>query len=336
MAIVERLFPGTTLQDFLSEYWLYRPISAVAPLSRFPEIANNPIFRDLSSAIGMKCRNYRVDVPDQTGEQLVPRQYEATFEQAQKALDSGHTVYMGGLFEEPLPGFAHELAAELDLPLFLDGYFLDRYWLAFAARPSKGLRWHWDRHHLLLLQVTGTKRFQIAKNQYFARPSVPPVGYDGWRKGMHPWLAGALGISEITAKDLPTQWDEIELSAGDALFMPAGLWHTAETVDDSLHIAYAIRVPTLPEFLIAQSDLMHEVFASQFHLPVASTRDLKSLCAGDDTSAEPLQVARRAWFSAMGRTMTHYAQGDHFAKFLQRAFDDAERGVFSDEAKAAR
>ena len=37
------------------------------------------------------------------------------------------------------------------------------------------LRWHWDKHHIFILQVLGRKRFRMARSPYFARPIVPPV-----------------------------------------------------------------------------------------------------------------------------------------------------------------
>jgi len=329
MSLIERLFPAVSLEEFRSTYWLHRPLHAVGSLSRLPELAESPLFKDIRSALAMRCHEFRVDIPDQNGKQRVTHQMNVSREEAFHALDRGNTIFMGRVEEDPLPHFSNLLAAELDLPLYLEYYLLERLWVAFAARPSQGLHWHWDKHHLILVQVIGKKRFKIAENQFFPSPSVPPVQYDGWRKGMMPWLVGALGATRIEPQDLPVQHEEIVLSPGDVLFMPAGTWHSAETLEDSLHLAYAVKVPTLPELLISHLQLMNEVSAARFHVPVGSVADLMSLAKSDDHSMDPLHVARRAWFSAMSRVMAHYASGDHFANFVQQIGAEVERGTFS-------
>ena len=333
MSLIERLFPGTTVQEFLSRYWLHEPLYVSAPLSRLPEIADNPLFRSPAEALHMKCGEYRVDKPDQSGKNLVSQAFGVSLAGAQSSLEQGRTVYMGGLSEEPLPQFGNALDTELDLPVILPAPVLERFWLAFAAKPSYGLRWHWDRHHLFILQVAGRKSFRIAKNQYFERPVVPPAGYDSWRKGMDPSLCGALGISSIAESQLPRTYEELELSAGDCLFMPAGTWHSAATIEDSLHFAYAVKVPTLPEFLLQSLILLHETFAARFHVPIASTRGLLELCNSDDSSKGPLHEARREWFSHMERAMGAFAQGPDFAAFMQHVTTEVARGTFSMEGK---
>lgn len=333
MSLIERLFPDVTLSDFRANYWLYRCLHSRGDLARLPEIADNPAFTDLRSALHMRCHEYRIDIPDQDGKQRVTHQGGVNRQDALGALDRGETVFMSRIVHEPLPRLSDELSAELDLPLYLDHYLLERFWLAFAARPSKGLLWHWDKHHLIILQVIGQKRFKIAKNQFFEAPSVPPVQYDGWRKGMLPWLVGALGRTRIDGSELPSEHEEIVLSPGDALFMPAGTWHTAETLQDSLHLAYAVKVPTLPELLIAYLQLMNEVSDARFHVPVASVTDLLSLAGSNDHSIGPLHDARRAWYAEMGKMMGRYASGDHFAQFVQRLGVEVERGTFSYDVK---
>lgn len=329
MSLIERIFPHTSLDDFLSKYWLYQPLHAKGALSRLPEIANNPVFATLDTALAMECFSRRVDMPAQDGSNLVQQNFRASVDDARQAVAAGQTVYMGGLRAMPLPQFSDQLSAELDLPLALEGLYLERYWLAFAAKPSKGLRWHWDKHHLLIIQVRGRKKFLIARNQFFSRPSVPPEGYDSWLEGMTPTLSGALGRTAMTEVDLPSDFMEIELGPGDALFMPAGLWHSAETVEDSLHIGYAVKLPTLPELMHSQLILMNEAFDRKFHVPIASAKDFVSLCHSDDLSDAPIQLARRAWFNAMAETMNKYAHGDTYARFLQKAVADLEGGAFS-------
>ncbi|WP_281848715.1 cupin domain-containing protein [Dyella sp. GSA-30] len=333
MSLIERFFTGTTLQEFLSRYWLHESLYVSASLSRLPEIAENPLFLSPADALHMKCGEYRVDKPDQNGKNLVSQAFGASQEEALISLRQGRTVYMGGLSEEPLPQFANALDTELDLPVVLPAPVLERFWLAFAAKPSYGLRWHWDRHHLFILQVAGRKSFRIAKNQYFDRPTVPPTGYDSWRKGMDPSLCGALGLTSIPASQVPHTYTELELSAGDCLFLPAGTWHSAATIEDSLHLAYAVKVPTLPEFLLQSLTLLHETYAARFHVPIASSKDLMSLCDSGDASNGPLHSARRAWFACMEQATGVFAQGGDFGAFMRHITSEVARGTFSMEGR---
>lgn len=332
MSIIERFFPGTSLEKFRSDYWLYETLHVRAPLARFPEILANPAFSSLENAVRMRVGEYRVDMPAQDGRNRVSHIERADLDASVAGLHRSQTIYLGGLREEPLTQFGEQISAELDLPVFLDGEFLERYWVGFVAKPSKGLRWHWDKHHLFILQVLGRKKFLMARSQYFARPIVPPEGYDSWKKGMHPSLRGVMG-RPIAASEIPSEYEEVVLDPGDAIFMPAGVWHCAESLEDSLHVGYAVKVPTLPELMMANFRLMHEANAAEFHVPLASMRDVKSLLESDDASNAPLQQIRRAWFSQMSRAMARLAKGDHLATFLQGITADIQRGVFSGELR---
>ena len=242
MSLIERIFSNVSPETFLSKHWLYEPLHCRGDLSRLPELKNAPALANVEDALGMDCRSRRLDSPDQDGENFVQHQLHPSVEECRSALNKGQTIYLGGLQETPFPAYNDQLAAELDLPLALEGLYLERFWLAFAAKPSKGLRWHWDRHHLLIIQIHGEKRFKVAKNKFFAYPNVPPVGYDSWIEGMSPTLCGALGRSSLHRREqhlniaprkigtrLPVNVDQGGTQRDDAPINSRGCWCESKT-----------------------------------------------------------------------------------------------------------
>ena len=96
-------------------------------------------------------------------------------------------------------------------------------------RTQKGFDLHWDPHEVLVLQLSGRKRWQV-----FAPTRLNPLGDDS-EKALPP--SG------------PPLWDGI-LNDGDFLYLPRGFWHVAYPLDEpSLHISWGAQTATAPDFL---------------------------------------------------------------------------------------
>lgn len=97
-------------------------------------------------------------------------------------------------------------------------------------RESPGLDLHWDRHDVLVLQISGRKHWQVfgPTRRFPLDPDVEPC----------PQPDGA-PISEIM------------LTAGDVLYLPRGWWHIATPCDEpTLHLTFGFQSPNA-------SDLLH-------------------------------------------------------------------------------
>ena len=120
----------------------------------------------------------------------------------------------------PLMRFCRELAIELGLPTQANAYV--------TPPGSRGFAPHHDTHDVFVLQVDGTKHWHVYTPvlplPLPSQPSSDLVGADGrlLPEGTEPVLSVVLG-------------------PGDALYVPRGFPHAAETGDDrSLHLTIGV------------------------------------------------------------------------------------------------
>lgn len=180
--------------------------------------AHLPDLRDESSAIAVSARD------------------------AQKLFDNG----MGLLFNDAnrffpvLEEWVHDLRSELGLSQHTYGRSL------FYATPNgKGTTVHFDQNINFVLQIYGTKKWKLAKNQ-----SVP-----------HPMVRHTLGQSvdpemmsyqEAPMPDaLPSEQVSFDLQPGSLLFVPRGVWHCTEAQGDALSLNFTFTAPTWADLFLS-------------------------------------------------------------------------------------
>ena len=96
-------------------------------------------------------------------------------------------------------------------------------------RTQKGFEVHWDAHEVLVLQLSGRKRWQV-----FAPTRLHPLGDD---------------IEKASPPTAPPIWEGI-LNDGDVLYLPRGFGMSAYPLDEpSLHLSWAAQPNTGTEFL---------------------------------------------------------------------------------------
>ena len=96
-------------------------------------------------------------------------------------------------------------------------------------RSQRAFDVHWDAHEVLVLQLSGRKRWQV-----FAPTRLHPLGDD---------------IEKAPQPTAPPIWEGI-LNDGDLLYLPRGFWHVAYPLDEpSLHLSWAAQPHTGTEFL---------------------------------------------------------------------------------------
>lgn len=134
---------------------------------------------------------------------------------AMRAIDSGATVVFTNVEDwvEELSGMVRDIGA-------------DRYSACTASifctpSHSTGLTWHRDAQHGLVLQIEGTKVWNVERK--------PPSG---------PWREEVLG-ADFEPEESALR---LELRPGDALYLPPGVAHHPETQDSpSVHATLGIR-----------------------------------------------------------------------------------------------
>ncbi len=111
------------------------------------------------------------------------------------------------------------------------------YLSAFITPPqSQGLQWHWDQALGVIVQLTGTKRWELWQ----------PKVADPMREHLSP-------LSQVWDPAWVSQWRQagpdvqFDLTAGDVLVLPRG-WvhnpHSRHSATESVHLTFVLRERT--------------------------------------------------------------------------------------------
>jgi hypothetical protein len=135
----------------------------------------------------------------------------------------GATLVFQGLHRlwPPLIDFAGALAGELAAPVGVNAYL--------TPPNAQGFASHYDTHDVFVLQVEGRKRWTVHE----------PVLVDPLERQPHGGRQ-----DEIAAAAYGPPVLEVELAAGDTLYLPRGWLHSATALDErSLHLTLGLRAP---------------------------------------------------------------------------------------------
>jgi lysine-specific demethylase/histidyl-hydroxylase NO66 len=136
----------------------------------------------------------------------------------------GHTIVLQGLHRlwPPLIDFAGGLTSDLGHPVQINAYI--------TPPSSQGFSAHYDVHDVFVLQVAGEKRWRIHE----------PVVTDPRRD--EPWTDHRTAVEQRGAE---APLIDTVLSPGDALYLPRGYLHAAETVGGtSCHLTVGVHPVT--------------------------------------------------------------------------------------------
>lgn len=159
--------------------------------------------------------------------------------------DGGATIYLHSLDVPHFRPWLHEVSRTLGIVPAMTRLS------AFASKRGMGIHTHYDMNDNIVLQVSGKKRWRLAKNLHVTNPTA------GFRVGDE-----ALPIHKMEAPgglpaQMPVESTVVELAPGSVMFVPRGYWHDCETTDaTSLHFNIQLGVPfwrELVEFLFTRT-----------------------------------------------------------------------------------
>jgi len=240
-AALLRAIAPTGADEFLAGYWERRPLHVErGEPGRFDDLLSardverqmsepglrSPGFRLVKAGEKLDARDYTIDLPWR------PRPFTGSADNLAvlHEFTRGATVVLQGLHLTwtPLARYCRELEAFLGQPAQANAYY--------TPARSQGLPVHHDTHDVLVLQVSGSKRW-LVYHPVFELPLK------------HQRYRAELGDPGPTVMD-------VVLRAGDTLYLPRGWLHEALTSDeDSLHLTVGVSVIT---WLDALRDLLAE------------------------------------------------------------------------------
>jgi hypothetical protein len=216
--------------EFLAETWERRPLHvARGEPGRVDDLLSArdaeglvtepglryPALRLVKADAKLDPSDYTIDLPWR------PVPFGATADVARVVAEweAGATIVLQGLHLNwgPLARYCRGLEARLGHPVQCNAYS--------TPRRSQGLAVHHDTHDVFVLQVSGRKRWLVYE----------PVLELPLREQRYTEALG--GPGEIVL--------DVELEAGDTLYLPRGWLHEALTSDeDSLHLTVGVNVVT--------------------------------------------------------------------------------------------
>ncbi|MCW2665760.1 MAG: Cupin 4 family protein, partial [Frankiales bacterium] len=168
----------------------------------------------------------------------------------------------------PVGRFCRALAAELGHPTQCNAYVT-------PGGDAQGFDYHHDTHDVFVLQVSGRKRWVVHEPVLaLPLPSQARSGSDLVREGAAPLL-------------------DIELEAGDCLYLPRGYVHAALTTDEhSVHLTVGVLSTTWYDVLSDAITLAAQELEFRDALPVQPAEGLADTLPG-------LLARAGAWLAAL-------------------------------------
>ncbi len=237
------LFNVDDAKELLAKHWPNGSFVARGPVERLAGLVDY----DLDALIKMKKHHTQAFFRTLDG---ASSQVNVAPGQERSLYDAGFTLYFHGLATPRIASWVDAIDAELGLV-----HGVTRV-SAFASRRGSGLKAHYDMNDNFVCQARGVKRWRVAPNTHVKNPTA------GYTVG-----AKILPVHQIEAPngmptELPTPFETLELTPGTVAFMPRGMWHDTETLEqESLHFNIQSGLAMWKdaiEYVLTKTSLLHE------------------------------------------------------------------------------
>jgi ribosomal protein L16 Arg81 hydroxylase len=216
---LEQLLSPIDSESFFQDYWETQPL--IIPRNEtgyYQQLFSVEAIDSVLLCSRFQPSDIRVVANQQ---EMLPAKYfkeegSLNLNQLYKAYHEGHTLVVNGLqrFWQPLAIFCQGLQDFLNHAIVANLYF--------SPPQSQGLKPHYDTHDVFVLQIDGSKHWEIY-------PPTQPI----------PFLNSFQPVIPDTQLGEPLE--RICLQPGDLLYMPRGYIHQAVTTDSfSLHLTVSV------------------------------------------------------------------------------------------------
>jgi 50S ribosomal protein L16 3-hydroxylase len=86
---------------------------------------------------------------------------------------------------------------------------------------QRGFGWHYDIEEVFILQTVGRKQYWFRPNTVLPREQLPSMNFAACREETSVFMTATL-------------------HAGDLLYLPSGMWHTAKAEVDAMHLSVGV------------------------------------------------------------------------------------------------
>jgi ribosomal protein L16 Arg81 hydroxylase len=305
--LADALSPVTP-EAFLAEYWEQAPLSIErGDPGYYERLLTTEDVESIVAAAGPADASVELLGEGRGPAGAAPGRRDTPFDRYRR----GATIRLKGIQRRwaPLQSLCRNLEQELGVSALAN-----LYW---TPPDSQGLRAHWDGHDVLVLQIAGSKRWRLYDPPVALPTDLPPTfAFERGRPISTPGSFRQWSTqppAEAFGPEAPAR--EIELRAGDLLYLPRGHGHEARTGETlSIHV-------TLGLYAVTWADLLCLAVYQAAQADVRFRRALPVGFASEPEAGPP----ERAEFAALADAF-HRAASDPTA--AARAFTEmAERFV---------
>lgn len=226
-SVLAAFFDPITPAEFLDRYWPDVPVGAHGPIERIDPWLKALELSTLASLLSC-VSSVRV-----VQSQPVHREFFVTPREAQDHYNRGCTLCIIDI-QQHVPA-VRALLGELERALSIPpGTAMCE---AFASPQGSGSPEHFDHHEVIVVQLSGCKTWQVAKNRSVPYPQDNYVAGEPLR----PELATYARADTIRGASDASQ--AIVMQPGSVFFMPRGYWHSTKTDQGSLSLSIAVPLP---------------------------------------------------------------------------------------------
>lgn len=276
------------LESFIRDHWMRAPWNARVSGAAFETLRSELACFDVEALIRRQSGPVSVWFEDKAGN---AQAVDMPASDAVKFHRSGFTVFLPDVATETVRGWQSTLGKALGRP---SATFLCSL---FSSSRSNVTACHFDQIDNFTVQLSGTKRWRYAPNRHVR---LPVVNYNV--KTPRPyneemWL--------YSSRELPTKLPDgaelVELTAGQMIYLPRGMWHEVESVGDSVSLLFGfgactwidVLLPALRTLLLRQEEWRES-----------------ALLLEDDGGAERAQASLRPLLKKLARMLTELDPAD--------------------------
>jgi 50S ribosomal protein L16 3-hydroxylase len=252
-----------TLESFLERYFLQVPIAIPAGCTELAASCGWDLLADFLTLPGADVLVTRDGAP-------VTEKKLRSIDSAIKLLDSGcairvrHAERYSRLLHEVASSFHETFGGPIDCHVYCTG------------ADAVGLNWHYDAEDVFVLQLEGSKDWQLRKNT------------------VNPWPIVDRMPDDMQFERERSAGMECKLAAGDWLYIPGGYWHATRATEKSLSLSVGVLSATALDLLdFVRTDLAEDLRWRQ-RLPVG-------MAAERFSEAELLKSLSRDLTARLGR-----------------------------------
>lgn len=221
-----------TASDFFAAYIKNEPFVVHHPKEALTDLRSLDFLMSLDNLLTVWPHTIQAHLPDLRDESS---SVDTNSKDAKKLFNNG----MGLLFNEAqrispvLKTWLEQIRSDL-------GISAQTYsrCLIYATPDGKGTAAHFDQNINFVLQINGTKIWQLAPNEHLTNPLTRHT------MGAKPDSEMAGYLEKDFPVAMPKNTQTIELKPGSLLFVPRGYWHSTEAQGEALALNFTFTAPT--------------------------------------------------------------------------------------------